>query len=256
LSDLSVCFEQNHLLAALPKSAQARLFPHLKKTHMNFGDVINESDDTMEYVYFPVNCIVSLQSITLSGASTEISVVGREGVIGVAILMGSETTPTRTVVQSKGSAFKIRASELKFEFDHHSEVQRLLLRYTQALNTQMCQTVVCNRFHAIQEQLCRWLLLFLDRLQSNHLRMTQEHIAHLLSVRRESVNEAVNKLQKKGIIECSRGRITVLDRPGLEALSCECYAIVKGETDRLASRSTPVESEFPVNRGNLNRCTL
>jgi len=235
VNDLSICFEQNRLLLALPRSAQARIFPHLKLVEMNLGDVINESRETIKRVYFPINCIVSLLYVTLTGASTEISVVGPEGVVGVSVVMGSETTLTRAVVQSKGFAYRLNASELKFEFDHYSDIRVLMLRYTQTLITQMTQTAVCNRYHTVEKQLCRWLLLSLDRLRGNQLKMTQELIANMLGVRREGVTEAANKLQKKGIIKYARGQITVLDRPGLEALSCECYAAEKREIAQLDS---------------------
>ena len=230
-----IALKQNHLLAALPESAQARIFPRLKLVELKLGDVINESGSIIDAVYFPTNCIISLLYVTLNGASTEISVVGREGMTGVSVLMGSESTLSWYVVQSKGFAYRMNASEFEAEFANHPDVKVLLLRYIQSLITQMAQTAVCNRFHTVEQQLCRWLLLSLDRLQNNQVNMTQELIANMLGVRREGVTEAASKLQKRGVINYRRGRISVLDRPGLEALSCECYAVVKRETDRLSS---------------------
>jgi CRP-like cAMP-binding protein len=197
------------------------------------GKVLYESGDTLANVYFPVDSIVSLLYVMESGASAEISVVGNEGLIGVALFMGGESTPNRAIVQSAGHSFRLPAAQLKAEFDRHGEMLQLMLRYTQALITQMGQTAVCNRHHSIDQQLCRWLLLSLDRLPSNRLTMTQELIANMLGVRREGVTEAAGKLQKSGVIRYRRGHITVLDRPGLEKMSCECYAVVKKETDRL-----------------------
>ncbi|PXX92802.1 Crp/Fnr family transcriptional regulator [Marinobacter vulgaris] len=202
---------------------------------MKLGDVIYESDQSIEFVYFPTNSIVSLLYVMTNGSSAEISVVGNEGMAGIAVFMGVDSTPSRTVVQSRGFAYRMPAEELKTEFDNSPEVRVLTLRYTQALITQMSQTAVCNRHHSIDQQLCRWLLLSLDRLQSNELTMTQELIANMLGVRREGVTEAASKLQKLGIIEYHRGHITVLDRPGLEALSCECYGVVRRETERLTT---------------------
>ncbi|MBE0485472.1 Crp/Fnr family transcriptional regulator [Marinobacter sp.] len=227
--------EQNHILAALPAEAKARFIPQLKLVELNLGDVIYESGQPIAFVYFPIDCIVSLLHVMANGSSAEISVVGNEGVVGVAVFMGSESTPTRTIVQSKGLAFCMHASDLKDEFNEYAAVRILMLRYTQTLITQMSQTAVCNRHHSIDQQLCRWLLLSLDRLPDNHLTMTQELIANMLGVRREGVTEAAGKLQKMGVINYHRGHITVIDRPRLEALCCECYAVVKRETDRLAS---------------------
>ncbi|MDX1553823.1 MAG: Crp/Fnr family transcriptional regulator [Marinobacter sp.] len=235
MPDLSTFHEQNHLLAALPDSAKARIFPKLKLVEMNLGDVIYESGQPIEFVYFPTNCIISLLYVMINGSSAEISVVGNEGMAGIAVFMGGDSTPSRTVVQSKGFAYRMPSPELKEEFDNTPAVRGLTLRYTQALITQMSQTAVCNRHHSIDQQLCRWLLLSLDRLTDNHLTMTQELIANMLGVRREGVTEAAGKLQDLGIINYHRGHITVIDRPGLEALSCECYAVVKRETDRLTS---------------------
>ena len=225
--------EQNHLLAALPPAERERLFPHLQLVPMPLGKVVYESGQLLRHVYFPTDSIVSLLYVMEDGASAEISVIGNEGVLGVALFMGGETTPSRSIVQSAGSAYRLTGQRLKEEFNRHGEMLHLLLRYTQALLTQMAQTAVCNRHHELEQQLCRWLLLSLDRLSSNQLTMTQELIANMLGVRREGVTEAAGKLQKLGVIEYSRGHITVLDRPKLEELCCECYAVVKKETDRL-----------------------
>lgn len=223
----------NHLLAALPTDVQARLFPYLELVPLPLGKVLYESGDALRHVYFPTDAIVSLLYVMENGASAEISVVGNEGLIGVALFMGGESTPSRAIVQSAGSAYRMLGQRLKDEFNRHGELLLLMLRYTQSLITQMAQTAVCNRHHSIDQQLCRWLLLSLDRLPSNHLVMTQELIANMLGVRREGVTDAAGKLQRLGVIEYSRGQIKVLDRPKLEALSCECYAVVKKETDRL-----------------------
>ncbi|EPG5418554.1 Crp/Fnr family transcriptional regulator [Pseudomonas aeruginosa] len=224
---------QNHLLAALTQEIQERLIPHLERVTLPLGKVLYESGDALRHVYFPTDAIVSLLYVMEDGASAEISVVGNEGLIGVAVFMGGESTPSRAIVQSAGHAYRLPGQKLKDEFNRHGEMLQLMLRYTQALITQMAQTAVCNRHHSIDQQLCRWLLLSLDRLPSNQLSMTQELIANMLGVRREGVTEAAGKLQKLGVIKYSRGRITVLDRPQLEALCCECYAVVKRETDRL-----------------------
>ena len=224
---------QNHLLAALPAEVQSRLFSHLELVPLPLGKVLYESGDALRHVYFPTDSIVSLLYVMEDGASAEISVVGNEGLIGVALFMGGESTPSRAIVQSGGSAYRLLAQRLKDEFGRHGEMLLLMLRYTQSLITQMAQTAVCNRHHSIDQQLCRWLLLSLDRLPSNRLTMTQELIANMLGVRREGVTDAAGKLQKLGVIKYSRGEITVLDRPKLEKLSCECYAVVRAETDRL-----------------------
>ena len=225
--------QRNHLLAALSPEERDRLFPHLRLVTMPLGKVLYESGDVQRYVYFPTDSIVSLLYVMESGASAEVSVVGNEGVIGIALFMGGETTPSRAIVQSAGHAYRLIGQRLKDEFHRSGGMQLLLLRYTQALITQMAQTAVCNRHHSVDQQLCRWLLLSLDRLSSNELIMTQDLIANMLGVRREGVTEAAGKLQKLGVIRYSRGRITVLDRPQLEQLSCECYGVVKKETDRL-----------------------
>ncbi|MBK8162928.1 MAG: Crp/Fnr family transcriptional regulator [Gammaproteobacteria bacterium] len=225
--------EQNNLLAALPGDAIERLRPHLEYIHMPLGDVLYESDSQLNYVYFPTTSIVSLLYVMEDGASAEIAVVGKEGILGIALFMGGETTPSRAIVQSAGHGFRLKAQFLKEEFNRAGPVMHLLLRYTQALITQMSQTAVCNRHHSVHQQLCRWLLLSLDRLPSNNLVMTQELIANMLGVRREGVTDAAGKLQRAGLILYSRGHITVLDRPGLEAQACECYRVVKAEFDRL-----------------------
>ena len=225
--------EHNYLLAALTLDERARVFPHLRLVSMPLGKVLYESGDALEYVYFPTNSIVSLLYVLESGASAEISVVGNEGLIGIALFMGGGTTPSRAIVQSAGHAYRLAGQWLKDEFHRNGGLQVLLLRYTQALITQMAQTAVCNRHHSVDQQLCRWLLLSLDRLKSNRLVMTQELIANMLGVRREGVTDAAGKLQKLGAIQYSRGQITVLDRPQLEQLCCECYSVVKRETDRI-----------------------
>jgi len=225
--------QQNHLLAALSSPERARLRPHLRLVPMPLGKVLYESGDVQRDVYFPIDSIVSLLYVLADGESAEISVVGNEGVIGIALFMGGETTPSRAIVQSAGRAYRLAGKILKQEFHGDGRMQLLLLRFTQALLTQMAQTAVCNRHHSVGQQLCRLLLLSLDRLASNKLTMTQELIANMLGVRREGVTEAAGKLQKLGVIAYRRGEITVLDRPRLERLSCECYAVVKKESDRL-----------------------
>jgi CRP-like cAMP-binding protein len=224
---------QNHLLAALSAPELERLAPHLELVELPLGKVLYEPGTLMQHIYFPTDSIVSLLYVLEDGASAEIAVVGNEGIIGVALFMGGETTPSRAVVQSAGHGYRLPGLLLKQEFNRSGEMQHLLLRYTQALLTQMAQTAVCNRHHSVDQQLCRWLLLSLDRLPSPELRMTQELIANMLGVRREGVTEAAGKLQSAGLIHYSRGRITVVDRPGLEARVCECYAVVKAESDRL-----------------------
>lgn len=229
----------NHLIDALPKPVLARLEPHMELVELSLGEVLYEPGGTLDYVFFPTNSIVSLLYVMEDGASAEISVVGNEGMIGVTLFMGGESTPSRAVVQSAGKAWRLSSRRLKDEFNHHGTLMMLLLRYTQALITQMAQTAVCNRHHSIDQQLCRWLLLSLDRLPDNHLTMTQELIANMLGVRREGVTEAAGKLQRLGVIEYRRGHITVLDRPTLENLCCECYAVVRKETDRLLTPALP-----------------
>jgi len=224
---------QSHLLAALPVDEYARLLPDLEWVPMPLGHVLYEPGVQMRHVYFPTTAIVSLLYVMEDGASAEIAVVGNEGVVGVSLFMGGESTTSRAVVQSDGHAYRLKAQLLKEEFFRAGPMQRLLLRYTQALLTQMAQTAVCNRHHSLDQQFCRWLLLSLDRLSSNELVMTQELIANMLGVRREGVTEAAGNVQRAGLISYNRGRITVLDRPGLEARACECYAVVKREFDRL-----------------------
>jgi CRP-like cAMP-binding protein len=228
--------EQNRLLAALPLAEREHIYPHLQLVEMPLGKVLYESGDVLRHVYFPTNSIVSLLYVMADGASAEISVVGNEGLVGVALFMGGETTPSRALVQSAGYAYRLVGQRIKEEFHRRGALQILLLRYTQALLTQMAQTAVCNRHHSVDQQLCRWLLLSMDRLDANQLTMTQELIANMLGVRREGVTEAAGKLQKLGVIRYSRGQITVLNRPRLEQLCCECYAVVKRETHRLLPR--------------------
>jgi CRP-like cAMP-binding protein len=225
--------EQNQILKALPPDARERLFPHLRLIELPLGKVLYESGGPLRHIYFPIDAIVSLLYVLENGASAEIAVVGNEGALGVALFMGGETTTNRGIVQSGGWAYRLPGSRLKREFERHASLLHVLLRYTQALITQMAQTAVCNRHHSVDQQLCRWLLLSLDRLSCNKLTMTQELIANMLGVRREGVTEAAGKLQKLGAIKYSRGRITVLDRHQLERCCCECYSVVRKETDRL-----------------------
>jgi CRP-like cAMP-binding protein len=229
---------QNNLLAALAAADYQRLLPDLELVTLPLGEALYESGGQLEYVYFPTDCIVSLLYVMKDGASAEIAVVGHEGLVGVALFMGGESTSSRAVVQSAGSAYRLASRILKKEFEHGGSLQHLLLRYTQALITQMAQTAVCNRHHSVEQQLCRWLLLSLDRLPSNELSMTQELIANMLGVRREGVTEAAGRLQADGLIHYSRGHINVLDRPKLEQRVCECYAVVKRESDRLLPART------------------
>lgn len=217
----------------MPELTYARLLPHLERIAMPLGLSVYESGGSQSYVYFPTDCIVSLLYVLADGASAEIAVTGNEGLIGISLFMGGETTPSRAVVQSAGHGYRLKGEQLKLEFDSGGGFQHLLLRFTQALITQMTQTAVCNRHHSVDQQLCRWLLLSLDRLPANVLVMTQELIANMLGVRREGVTEAAGRLQSAGLIEYSRGKITVLDRPELELRVCECYAVVKKEYDRL-----------------------
>jgi len=224
---------QNHLLAALPAADYARLVPDLRLIPMPLGWAVYESGGPQSYTYFPTDAIVSLLYVLEDGDSTELGVVGNDGLVGISLFMGGETTPSRAVVQSAGHGYRVKASVLKAEFEHGGALQLLLLRYTQALITQMMQTAVCNRHHSVDQQLCRWLLLSLDRLPSNELVMTQELIADMLGVRREGVTGAAGNLQAAGLIHYSRGKITVVDRPKLETRVCECYEVVRRETDRL-----------------------
>jgi len=231
--------KQNHLLAALPADDYARLAPDLEPIPMPLGWAVYESGGQLSYLYFPTTSIVSLLYVMESGASAEIAIIGNEGLVGISLFMGGESTPSRAVVQSAGDAYRLRASVLKREFALGGNLQHLALRYTQALITQMAQTAVCNRHHALDQQLCRWLLLSLDRLESNELLMTQELIANMLGVRREGVTEAAGKLQAEGLIRYNRGHIQVLDRAKLEKRVCECYAVVKKESDRLLAYEIP-----------------
>ena len=223
----------NHLLDALPAADYDRIQGHLELVPMALGDVLYEPGIKLRYVYFPTTSIVSLLYVMEDGASAEIAIVGNEGILGVSLFMGGDTTPSRAVVQSQGYGYRLKAGLLKEEFGRFGPTMHLLLRYTQALITQMAQTAVCNRHHSVDQQLCRWLLLSLDRLASNELSMTQELIANMLGVRREGVTEAAGKLQDAGLIRYRRGTITVVDRPGVEARACECYQVVKREFDRL-----------------------
>ncbi len=224
---------QNHLLDALPAADHERIAPHLELIEMGLGDVLYESGAQMRHVYFPTTAIISLLYVMEDGASAEIAIVGNEGMLGISLFMGGDSTPSRAVVQSAGFGYRLKADLLKSEFGRFGPTMHLLLRYTQALITQMAQTAVCNRHHSVDQQLCRWLLLSLDRLAANEITMTQELIANMLGVRREGVTEAAGKLQDAGLIRYRRGTITVLDREGLEARTCECYQVVRAEFDRL-----------------------
>jgi CRP-like cAMP-binding protein len=230
---LSTDLTDNHLLAALPDAESQRWLPQLEPVEMPLGQVLYESGGTLSHVYFPTTAIVSLLYVMENGASAEIAVVGNEGIVGISLFMGGDSTSSRAVVQSAGLGLRLRAQIMKDDFNRAGPVLHLLLRYTQALITQMAQTAVCNRHHSLDQQLCRWLLLSLDRLQGNELVMTQELIANMLGVRREGVTEGALKLQQAGLIRYARGHISVLDRDGLERRSCECYAVVKKEYDRL-----------------------
>ena len=225
--------KHNHLLKSLSKDEYDRLSPHLELITLDLGHVMYESGEKLNNVYFPTTSIISILNVMENGSSAEIAVVGNEGILGISLFMGGVTTPSRAVVQSGGLAYRMKANLLLNEFNLAGPVQRLLLRYTQALITQMAQTAACNRHHTIDQQLCRWLLLSLDRLAGNTLCMTQELIANMLGVRREGVTDAACKLQKKGLIKYSRGKITVIDRPSLELRCCECYKVVRQEFDRL-----------------------
>jgi CRP-like cAMP-binding protein len=227
---------RNQLLGALPESVRTRWYPHLESIEMPLGRVLCEAGTTLGHVYFPTSAIVSLLHVMKDGSSAEIAVVGNEGIVGISLFMGGQSTSTRAVTQSAGRGFRLQASIMKLEFDRAGTVHELLLRYTQALITQMSQTAVCNRHHSLDQQLCRWLLLSLDRLSGNELVMTQELIANMLGVRRMGVTEAAMSLQEAGLIRYVRGHITVLDRRGIERRSCECYQVVKDEYDRLLHR--------------------
>ena len=240
--------QQNRLLSALSAEVQNRLFPHLKLVELPYGRVLYAAGDAMRQVYFPIDCIVSLLYLMEDGSSAEVSVVGNEGFIGIALVMGGESTSSQAIVQSAGHAYCLEGQQFKDELHRHGELQVLLLRYTQALITQMAQTAVCNRHHSIEQQLCRWLLLCLDRLPNNRVIMTQALMASMLGVRREGITEAAGNLQKQGAIEYRRGHIVVLDRPKLERLCCECYAVVRKETERLMPFLT--DHQVGSNTGN------
>jgi CRP-like cAMP-binding protein len=225
--------ELNSILRCLPVEARERLFPHLELVKLPLGTVLYESGARMRHIYFPTDALVSLLYVLEDGASAEIAVCGNDGAVGVSLFMGGETTTSRAVVQSAGTAYRLSGARLKREFYRHGDLMVLLLKYTQALITQMAQTAVCNRHHSVDQQLCRWLLLSLDRLESNELVMTHELIASMLGVRREGVTAAAGKLQKRGVLRYTRGPITVLNRPRLEELCCECYSVVKKESERL-----------------------
>ena len=231
---------QNRLLSVLPRNEQKYLYPRLERVPIVLGQVLGESGRALTHVYFPTTCVISLLYVLENGSSAEIALVGNEGLIGVAQFMGGDTMPNRVVAQSAGHAYRLPAQLLKQEFDRSIPLQHLLLRYTQALITQMAQTAVCNRYHSVEQQLCRWLLLMLDRSSSNKLVMTQELIANMLGVRREGITAAAGNLQGAGLIHYSRGRITILDRTRLEARACECYWVVKTEFDRLLPDRTAV----------------
>jgi CRP-like cAMP-binding protein len=226
---------QNHLLAALPEADFARVASHLELIAMPLGQYLYEPGEQLRYAYFPTTAIVSLHYVTESGASAETAGVGNEGIVGVALYMGGETTSSSAVVQTAGHAYRLEARYLKQEFNAGGFLQRLLLRYAQALMTQMSQTAVCNQHHTLEQRLCRWLLLTLDRVGSRELVMTQEQVASMLGVRREGITEAAGNLQRAGIIHYRRGHLSVIQRAGLEAMTCECYAVVKKEMDRLLS---------------------
>lgn len=249
---------QNHILDSLSTNEYKRLSPHLELVALPLGEVIYESGDELRYAYFPTTCIVSMLYIMESGAPAEIAMIGNDGIIGVSLFMGGGTMPNRAVVRSVGYAYRLRAQVLLQEFNRaggcrSGALHDLLLRYTQGLITQIAQTSVCNRHHCVDQQLCRWLLLSLDRLPSNELIITQELIANMLGVRREGITEAARKLQQAGLIDCRRGRITVLDRAGLEARSCECYQVVKKEFNRLhpSHRHTPLTAHIPLHSGEM-----
>ena len=224
---------QNHLLAALPDAEFQQLLPHLERVSLPLGKTLSEPGDSVDNVYFPTTAIISLLKVLENGSSAEIAVVGREGVVGIAIFMGGESMPNRALVQSEGYGYRIRGDLLHQEFNRNSAMQHLFMRYIMALLAQMAQTAICNRHHSIDQQLCRWLLLSMDHLSGNVLNMTQELIADMLGVRREGVTEAARKLNDAGLISYSRGCLTVLDRPGLEKRVCECYEVVKREFARL-----------------------
>ena len=247
--------DRNNLLFLLPQQVKERVFPLLREIKLPLGMEIGAADQEVKFVYFPVDCIISLIYVTRDGHSSEISVVGREGIAGVSVFLGAASTPTRTIVHSAGTAYRLAVADFKRECKNDVDMHMLMLRYTQALLIQIGQTAVCNRHHSVNQQLCRWLLLSLDRLPGNELTITQELIANMLGVRREGITQAACRLQKLGIIRYSRGHITVLDRPRLEALCCECYGVVKKETGRLGLNvSDPTPKMKPVNTlGNISQ---
>lgn len=238
---------QNHLLAALPKDAFERILPHLEYVKMPLGEVLYESGGLLQHVYFPTDAIVSLQYVMENGSAAEIAGVGNEGVLGVSLFMGGNTTPSLAMVQTGGYGYRLKSCLMMEEFNRAGATMRLMLRYTQALITQMSQTAVCNRHHSVEQQLCRWLLSTLDRLPTAELTMTQELIAGMLGVRREGITEAAGDLQRAGFISYRRGHITVLDRAGLERRACECYEVVRKEMHRLLD-DTGEASKYPVKR--------
>lgn len=227
---------QNRLLAALPEAELARLAPHLELVHLTLGEILYEPGRRLTYLYFPIDCIISTLYVLQNGQTGEVAVVGNAGVAGVALILGGEAMPGEAMVQHAGDAWRLPGSVMSAEFQHAQELRAVLLRYVQALLTQIGQTAICNRHHTVEQQLCRWLLLSLDRLPTNEIHMTQELIAHMLGVRREGVTVAALGLQQDGLISYARGHIVVLDRPGLEARACECYAVVKREYDRLLAQ--------------------
>lgn len=233
--------QNNRLLASLPKADYQRLYPYLEVVSMKLSDVVHEADAVMRYAYFPIDCIVSILSVMSNGDSAEIAMVGNEGMVGVSLFMGGESTTSRALVQCEGNSFRLEAAILKKEFRHAGALQNLLLRYTQTLVSQITQTAACNLHHSVERQLSRWLLMSLDRLPSNRIQMTQGLIANMLGVRRAGASDAAGQLQSAGLIHYQDGMITVLDRGGLEAYSCECYGIVKRECDRLLPDLTTVE---------------
>lgn len=239
--------DQNHLLAALPRETFERIFPHLELIKMPLGEVLYESSGLLQHVYFPTDAIVSLHYVMENGSSAEIAGVGNEGVLGISLFMGGNTTPSLATVQTGGFGYRMKSKLMMAEFNRAGPTMRLMLRYTQALITQMSQTAVCNRHHTVEQQLCRWLLLTLDRLPTSELTMTQELIASMLGVRREGITEAAGNLQREGLISYRRGHITVLNRAGLEHHACECYEVVKKEIHRLLSDAGEV-SKYPINR--------
>jgi CRP-like cAMP-binding protein len=247
ITSLSHAPDQNRLLAALPRETFDRISPHLELVKMSLGDVLYESSGMLQHVYFPTDAIVSLHYVMENGSSAEIAGVGNEGVLGVSLFMGGNTTPSLATVQTGGYGYRLKANLMMEEFNRAGPMMRLMLRYTQALITQMSQTAVCNRHHTVEQQLCRWLLLTLDRLPTSELTMTQELIASMLGVRREGITEAAGNLQREGLISYRRGHITVLDRVGLQRHSCECYEVVKKEIHRLLNDAGEV-SKYPINR--------